>query len=428
MTQNTIVRPVVSSSKRQLRKPLSSLAVKGLKSEMADLADLPPHEGLRVKANKNGSKSWYYRYRVGSKLRQVTLGSYPSMDLGEAREEYRKFKKLKDRNIDPKLSQQQDKELFLSGLNATESSTFTFERMIERYLVEKVEPSRQAKGAREVRRVMEKDIGALASVTVGDNLTSIIHNHIIEISKRSKDVARVFRRELKCAWQYAFNTGQTTVFCPINTDMGGKLTQGQRKRSLSDRELELLLPWMHHYSELVRDALTLTLYTGLRSGEVCRLKDEWLVEEGAGLSLVIPADEMKVSHSDHIVPLVGTALEIANRRKGSGYWFKSRAGGCIKQKVLGVEVYSYSGKSSSPAYKNHPACPVANWAPNDLRKTARTHLAKLKCPFEISEKMLHHKLQGVAGLYNQYNYEEERREWLAILDNHFNNLGAKDYG
>ena len=94
MMQNSIVRSVVTTRKHQLRKPLSSLAVKGLKWKMADVADVPPHEGLRVKANKNGSKSWYYRYRVGNKLRQITLGSYPSMDLAEAREEYRKFKKL----------------------------------------------------------------------------------------------------------------------------------------------------------------------------------------------------------------------------------------------------------------------------------------------------------------------------------------------
>jgi hypothetical protein len=43
MTQNTIVRSVVASRKHQHRKPLSSLGVKGLKWEMADLADVPPH-------------------------------------------------------------------------------------------------------------------------------------------------------------------------------------------------------------------------------------------------------------------------------------------------------------------------------------------------------------------------------------------------
>ena len=40
------------------------------------------------------------------------------------------------------------------------------------------------------------------------------------------------------------------------------------------------------------------------------------------------------------------------------------------------------------------------------------------------EKILHHKLLGVAGLYNQYNYEEERREWLTTLGDHFDRLGG----
>jgi len=152
MTQNTIVRSVVASRNHQYRKPLSSLGVKGLKWEMADLADVPPHEGLRVKANKSGSKSWYYRYRVGNKLRQVTLGSYPSMDLAEARQEYRKFKKLRDLNIDPKTSQQQGKELLKKSIEKHDDEAHTFERMVERYIVEKLEKARQPKGTREIQR------------------------------------------------------------------------------------------------------------------------------------------------------------------------------------------------------------------------------------------------------------------------------------
>lgn len=148
MTQNTIVRSVLTSRKHQLRKPLSNLAVKGLKWEMADLADLPPHEGLRVETNKSGAKSWYYRYRVGNKLRQVTIGSYPSMDLAEARDEYRQYKKLKGINIDPKTSQQQGKELLKRSIEKSGEDVHTFERMIERYIVEKLEKARQPKGTR----------------------------------------------------------------------------------------------------------------------------------------------------------------------------------------------------------------------------------------------------------------------------------------
>ena len=49
------------------RKPLSALAVKNLKSGF--LSDTPPNGGLRIIVNKSGSKSWTYRYRVDSKLK-----------------------------------------------------------------------------------------------------------------------------------------------------------------------------------------------------------------------------------------------------------------------------------------------------------------------------------------------------------------------
>ncbi len=64
---------------------------------------------------------------MGNKLRQVTLGSYPSMDLAEAREEYRKFKKLRDLNIDPKTSQQKGNKLLERTIEKHDGEVHTFE-------------------------------------------------------------------------------------------------------------------------------------------------------------------------------------------------------------------------------------------------------------------------------------------------------------
>jgi hypothetical protein len=129
------------------------------------------------------------------------------------------------------------------------------------------------------------------------------------------------------------------------------------------------------------------------------------------------------------VPLVGRALEIANRRKDGGYWFPSRVGGHIAQKVLGVEVYAHSGRSKAKIYSGKAVCPVKDWAPNDLRKTARSHLAALGCPFEVAESVLHHKVPGVGGLYNQHKYLNEKREWLNKLSKHYQTLtNFNDFG
>ena len=417
-----IVRLPTQTRKPSNGKPLTALKVKNHKSGF--LSDAHPYQGLRLRANKNGTKTWMYRYRSGDKLKQLKLGTFPGMELAEAREALIKQRKLKEQHLDPRRVAEQKKIEAKENEVLLSKEVFTFSVMVEQYLSERIDKCRKPKGAKEVRRLLENDLGGLAALPIEKIEPEDIHEHILAISERAPDVARVFRSELARAWRYAINVGRTKVACLINTDTGGKLTQGKRERHLTGDELKQLLPWMHHYSRTVEDVLTLTLYLGLRSGEVCKLRDEWVTEEDDGWWITIPAAEMKKNHTDHRIPLDGTALKIAKRRSGNGFWFPSRAGGPVKQKVLGVEVYAHSGRSDSPVYQNNPVCPVTNWAPNDLRKTARSHLAALGCPFEVAEPILHHLVSGVGGLYNRHNYDKEKRLWLGKLGDFLDGLGG----
>ncbi len=402
-------------------KPLTALKVKNHKSGI--ICDAHPYKGLRLRGNKNGTKTWMYRYRSGEKLKQIKLGTYPGMELTEAREALTEQKKLKEQHQDPRRVARQKKKK-AEELEALErKQIFSFSVMVEQYLSERIEKDRKRKGAREVRRLLENDLGDLADFPVEEIEPENLHEHILRISERAPDVARVFRSELSRAWRYAINVGRTKTACLINTDTGGKLTQGKRERYLEEKELKLLIPWLANYSRTVRDILTLTLYLGMRSGEVCKSRDDWFKEEADGCWLHIPSSEMKKNHSDHRVPLTGTALKIAKRRAGNGVWFPSKAGGSVQQKILGVEVYAHSGRSKAKTYQRYSICPVSNWVPNDLRKTARSHLAAIGCPFEVAESILHHLIPGVGGLYNRHKYDAEKREWLAKLGEYFDGLG-----
>ena len=46
--------------------------------------------GLALRISYGGGKSFVYFYRIGSKLRRMTLGTYPAMSLAQARESWRK--------------------------------------------------------------------------------------------------------------------------------------------------------------------------------------------------------------------------------------------------------------------------------------------------------------------------------------------------
>jgi integrase len=69
-------------------------------------------------------------------------------------------------------------------------------------------------------------------------------------------------------------------------------------------------------------------------------------------------------------------------------------------------------------------CPVTDWTPHDLRRTMRTGLARLGVSHEVAELCLGHRLGGVAGVYNLYQYAGEQRAALALWGEHLLSLTA----
>jgi integrase len=57
---------------------------------------------------------------------------------------------------------------------------------------------------------------------------------------------------------------------------------------------------------------------------------------------------------------------------------------------------------------------------HDFRRTARTHLEANGTPPHVAERCLNHKIKGVEGVYNRYDYFEEReialQGWADLLD------------
>lgn len=47
---------------------------------------------------------------------------------------------------------------------------------------------------------------------------------------------------------------------------------------------------------------------------------------------------------------------------------------------------------------------------HDLRRTARSLFASLSILPHVAERCLNHKLKGVEGIYDRYDYFEERKD------------------
>jgi integrase len=407
--------------------PFDSRAAKQMKPGEF-IAFAPEHPGLRLMASHSG-RTWTYRYRHpdSNLVKQVKLGAWPAMGLSVAVEAWEKARAERESGGDPGSKARAAKAAKVEAAKVQrDAARETVGWLVEEYLTEVVERSRKPKGARESRRMMERAIGPWRGTPAREFTAAMAHEMISAVAATAPRVAAMTRQEMRAAWEHGMVRGAVSANVFAGRTLGGRLTSKARDRYLSDAEARALLRWWREpstHSRTVSDALELVLRTGLRSGEVCAIHDRELHERQGVLWLDIPANRMK-GGQPHSTPLVGRAREIVEARKGTGgYLFPRRdSERPIEQKVLGVEVYATSGRSGAAAYVHRKLCPVKGWAPHDLRRTARTMLAELGCPFEVGEAILAHTLPGVAAVYSRAAHNAARIEWLTKLNNHLDAL------
>jgi hypothetical protein len=414
----------------------------GITRSKASIMTDPGRPGLRlVRTGHSGDRRvWQYRYRTPAGLKQIKIGEYPGMSWAEAAKAWQRLKIERDDPTrgDPVATvQAQRVAVKVAAVKERERSALTIGRLIDDYLAEVIDPKRKPKGAREVNRLLSAPaVEKVRSVPIANfdrKQAAVLIKAVLagRNGERAPRVAHMTRQELRAAWQHGKDNGTLdglnlaeNPFAGRN--LGGAFSFKERDRFLSDDEAARLLRWMRTpgaYSRTAADALELVLRTGLRSGEVCAIHSRELQQRDGVLWLDIPAERMKAQQA-HSVPLVGRAREIVLSRipDGGGHLFMGRRGP-IEQKVLGVEVYAHSGRSQSDAYAKKRICPVADWAPHDLRRTARQMLAAIGCPFEIGEAILAHQLPRVQRTYlNVARLPGELVRWLTMLNDHLDRL------
>lgn len=470
-TPETTTAPIVANrgegGRAKLKgKALTDRIIKAMRpgDELAD----PEHPGLRVRCPRNGLPVFFYRYRIGGSLRQIEVGVLSGMTLVEIRSKWANLRAEVRNGKDPQGAKIQAKQQKEAALKAEKQKALTVGDVVEQYLSELVEPKRKPKGAAETRRLLtqlinfdswlhaqrEKDkaagrrrpklpkgVGDVAGIPATSFTRAMAHNLLLAFGESAPRSGGMARQELRSCWRFAIDAGRLPGPSPFeksgsgDDNFGGGMlkSNSKRERALTKEDAGALLRWIAEpgtYSRTVGDALELVLRTGLRSGEVCGIHSRELVRRDGVLWLELPAERMKGKKGQqrpHSVPLVGRAAEIVLARmpEHGGFLFPAKSGlKAIEQKVLGVEVYACSGRSEAAAYRHRRVCPVSDWAPHDLRRTARTLLASLNCPYEVAEAILAHTLPGVAAVYNREEYRAQKIEWLTKLGEELDRLTA----
>jgi integrase len=173
-----------------------------------------------------------------------------------------------------------------------------------------------------------------------------------------------------------------------------------RTRVLADHELRLLwgvLDGQGAFGALVR----VLLLTAQRRGEVAGMRR---AEIHAGI-WTIPAARYKTGYAN-TVPLTAAALAVIKAQPGHDQVFthSSLANSGTFKAALDKAVTAANGGEALP-----------NWTVHDLRRTARTLMARAGVRPDISERVLGHVIAGVEGVYDRHSYLNEKHDALERL-------------
>ena len=119
----------------------------------------------------------------------------------------------------------------------------------------------------------------------------------------------------------------------------------------------------------------------------------------------IPSEDREKGHAVELV-LPEAALAIIRERPsfaGNPYVFAGRGGSHI------------SGYSKAKAALDAKVKNVAPWRLHDLRRTARSLMARAGVRPDIAERVLGHAIQGVGGVYDRHDYVAQKAEALKRL-------------
>jgi integrase len=390
-----------------------------------------PHFGVRI--TDKGHRSFVVVKRVrGTKTPSFhLLGHYPDLKLAEAREKARAVLGELAEGIDRKGLERKRQEaerrvqknrfaavaqLFIDKHASKTRSGEETARIIHLYLIPTF-------GHLQVEEIRRRQIAEL--------LDDIESRSFVD-AKGRKIGGPVMADRVLAALRKMFNwhaARDDDFLSPIVKGMARtKPRERARTRVLDDRELLALWRALArlentnygplYEGKVFAGIVRLLLLTAQRRSEVGRLRRQEIDEEGLWS---IAAKRYK-THTDHVVPLSRWSrllLEPQASFAAGGFVFTTTGdtpfSGYSKAKARLDVLMSEELAKIAGADEGCRHLKLKPWRLHDLRRTAKTLMARAGVRPDISERVLGHVIRGVEGVYDRHDYILEKRAALEAL-------------
>ena len=345
--------------------------------------------GLELRVSPTGTKSWSFMYKYDGKLNRLSFGKYPLISLAAANNLVFEARKTLALGLNPSVQKEVIKQQNAALLNVGQ--------LITKFMNEHVRKKLAPVTIKQYEFELNSHVGTVWGSRPVNSITRADAIRLLEgmVAMGQNSASRRIKANLSKMWLFALDRGIVENMPFVRLPEPTHATPNINSRS-------------------TRAILKLMLLLGRRGTEV--VAATWdQVDLEAGIWHMMPAKIRQHHRATTValdIPLPPLALQIFKERRAvQSMWehvfpseynsLKSQSVHSVRQAVLrNMEVMGFSN----------------SWTPHDLRRTTATHLGRLNYDQEQIDRIMGHKIQGVAGIYNRHSYVNQRLDALTKWD------------
>ena len=392
---------------KPVKSKFTDTFLKNLKPLGGKDRDIMEGHGFGVRVRAGGSKILFYKYRFQEKLRFLNLGTYPHTSLADARQKYGDAYKLRKNGFDPIEVEAEAARATAKEEETKQQKTLTVEDLIDRYIEKYAKAHKKSWHKDEL--TLAKDVLPAWGKRPANEITKLDATKLLQkiVDRGRPGQAQNALESTRKMYNWAIDQGmlETTPFLGVKRPA----PKNKKDRALSDKEIKTVWNELDaaDMSDEIRRALKLTLVTGQRPGEVIGIH----ADEIADKWWTIPKEKTK-NNKAHRVYLTNLALKLigpleSTDSKTGETKRKAHIFPCPHKKKKKPIQEGAMGSALRSNYEEDKIS-IAKFTPHDLRRTAVTHLARLKVPREWRERIVNHLPKELDAIYNLYEYDEEK--------------------
>lgn len=417
--------------------PLTDTEIKKAKSTDKDYK-LFDGGGLFMLIKTNGGKLWRLKYSFEGKEKLLSLGTYPTTSLLEARAKRDEHKKEIAKGIDPSAERKEIKtniEVQKIENEALKSGQF---HLVTYGWLDTL--TNDATTMVKRRRAFERDIFPYLCeydkqhiIVSSKHIGAITHGELLRIiNEKEKTAAETARRLLTDCnrlWLYAISHGHASFNITTNISKKDALKKSVKNHypKITDKKiLGELLRAIDDYrgSIIVRNVLRFVSIIPLRADNLCKLK--WESVDFDKETITIKRSEMKVKNktlADFVLPLPKQAIAILKEIRETTGWGEWVFHGVTNFKThIGLESANKALRLMGFVDEINGRKQTLHSFRGTFRSLSETYAREHGASFETMEKVLDHQEanQAVRAYTHKADYTEQMREllqwWADFLD------------